>query len=30
MDRAKKAYLKPLMCPKCDKIMNKGADPWLL
>ena len=27
MDRAKKAYLKPLMCPKCDKIMNKGADP---
>ena len=27
MDKAKKAYLKPLMCPKCDKIMNKGADP---
>jgi|TARA_B100000035_G_scaffold126134_1_gene107360 hypothetical protein len=27
MDRAKKAYLKPLMCPKCNKIMNKGADP---
>ena len=27
MDRAKKAYLKPLMCPKCDKVMNKGADP---
>tara|TARA_R100001244_G_scaffold129706_1_gene101303 strand:- start:225 stop:797 length:573 start_codon:yes stop_codon:yes gene_type:complete len=27
LDRAKKAYLKPLMCPKCDKIMNKGADP---
>lgn len=27
MDRAKKAYLRPLMCPKCDKIMNKGADP---
>tara|TARA_B100000768_G_scaffold160015_1_gene159356 strand:- start:91 stop:663 length:573 start_codon:yes stop_codon:yes gene_type:complete len=27
MDRAKKAYLRPLMCPKCNKIMNKGADP---
>jgi|TARA_B100001778_G_scaffold190826_1_gene157233 hypothetical protein len=26
MDRAKKAYLKPLMCPKCEKIMNKGVD----
>jgi len=27
MDKAKKAYLRPLCCPKCDKIMNKGADP---
>ena len=27
MDRAKKAYLKPLLCPKCNKVMNKGADP---
>ena len=27
LDRAKKAHLKPLLCPKCDKIMNKGADP---
>mgnify|MGYP001196538881 FL=1 len=27
MDRAKKAYLKPLLCPKCNNVMNKGADP---
>ncbi len=27
LDRAKKAHLRPLLCPKCDKIMNKGADP---
>ena len=27
MDKAKKAYLKPLLCPKCNTIMNKGADP---
>ena len=27
LDRAKKAHLRPLLCPKCNKIMNKGADP---
>ena len=26
LDRAKKAHLKPLLCPKCNNIMNKPFD----
>jgi len=26
LDRAKKAHLKPLLCPKCSNIMNKPFD----
>ena len=27
LDKAKKAHIVPLFCPKCKKVMNKGMDP---
>ena len=26
LDKAKKAHVMPLMCPKCDKLMKKRVD----